>query len=221
VAGVTGTAPDAAVVLRAGTDADAGAAARLHAEMITEGFLAGLGPRFLAHLYRRVARGPESFLVVAESDGRVAGFLAGSVDLGALYRRFLLRDGLVAAASALPRLLYAWPRVWETLRHGAGGASSTPGGSELLAVAVDPAWRGRHVGALLVERFLSESARRGVGAARVVVGADNVAAIALYHRAGFRPAQTFELHRGTPSLLMSRPAPTASDGRPPTTAGTT
>jgi len=36
----------------------------------------------------------------------------------------------------------------------------------------------------------------------VVVGADNAAAIAMYRRAGFVPARTFELHRGTTSLLM-------------------
>ena len=36
-----------------------------------------------------------------------------------------------------------------------------------------------------------------------MVGADNAAAIAMYRRAGFTPAHTFEMHRGTESVLMA------------------
>ena len=213
----------AAVVVRLGTPADAAEAAALHAELISEGFLAQLGPRFLRHLYRCVARGPDSFLLLARATGPVdgdggrdsgrdggfegggvAGFLAGALDLGALYRRFAWRDGPVAAVSSLPQLLGALPRVWETVRHGTGGTGSDPA-AELLAIAVDPRWRGRHVGALLVDRFVDEIGRRGVVGAQVVVGADNAPAVALYGRAGFVADRTFELHRGTQSLLMRRP----------------
>ncbi|HXQ43269.1 MAG TPA: GNAT family N-acetyltransferase [Acidimicrobiales bacterium] len=200
------------VVIRPGTAADADAAARLHAGLITEGFLARLGPRFLRQLYRCVARGPDCFLLIAE--GRtgdapglppIAGFLAGALDLRALYRRFTLRHGLAAAVPSLPRLVGALPRVWETMRHGAGPATPDTAGAELLSVAVDPAWRGRHVGALLVAGFLDELDRRDIPTSQVVVGADNAPAVALYGRAGFTPVRTFELHRGTTSLLMRRP----------------
>jgi ribosomal protein S18 acetylase RimI-like enzyme len=200
------------VVIRPGTAADAADAARLHAGLITEGFLARLGPRFLRHLYLCIARGPDSFLLIAEGatdsgQGRAttAGFLAGALDLRSLYRRFALRHGPVAAMSSLPQLVGALPRVWETLRHGAGGPDADSAGAELLSVAVDPAWQGREVGALLVHGFLDELDRRGVSTSQVVVGADNARAVALYGRAGFTPVQTFELHRGITSLLMRRP----------------
>ncbi len=75
-------------------------------------------------------------------------------------------------------------------------------GGELLAVAVDPRWRARHVGRALVDAFLAELDRRAVTSAHVVVGADNAPAIALYGRAGFTPAHTFEMHRGIESVLM-------------------
>jgi ribosomal protein S18 acetylase RimI-like enzyme len=221
VAAVNEPAGELPVTIRLGTAADAADAARLHAELISEGFLAHLGPRFLRHLYRCVAEGPDSFLLVADGGSRagvspVAGFLAGALDLRALYRRFALRQGLIAALTSLPRLLTAWPRVWETLRHGVGAqgvgaegvgaeGSDDPAGAELLSIAVDPGWRGRHVGVLLVEGFLAEVERRGMDVSQVVVGADNAPAVALYGRAGFRQVRTFELHRGTPSLLMRRP----------------
>ena len=207
---------DEAVVIRTGTAADAPQVARLHAELISEGFLAHLGPRFLSHLYRCIASGPDSFLIVATPGasppaGRntagapvIAGFVAGALDLRALYRRFAFRHGLTAALSSLPRLVSALPRVWETLRHGAGAPDPETSGAELLSVAVDPVWRGRHVGTLLVDGFLGELDRRGVTDAQVVVGADNATAVALYERAGFARARTFELHRGTTSLVMRR-----------------
>jgi ribosomal protein S18 acetylase RimI-like enzyme len=202
--------PQDGIVLRAGTAGDAAAAAALHAEQIGEGFLTILGPRFLSKLYRRVARTPGSFLLVVEDEATTVGFLAGSTDVAGLYRSFVLRDGVAAAFACAGRVLGSWRRVMETFRHGTGGAAD---GAELLAIAVDPAVRGRGAGTLLVDGFLKEIGRRNHDAAHVVVAADNEAAIALYRRAGFATAVRFELHPGTESLLMrwaSLPATSSS-----------
>ncbi len=202
---VAGEPCDVPYAVRRGGAADAPAAAAMHAALISEGFLSSLGPRFLGRLYRRVTRAEGSFLLLAEADSVAIGFIAGSVAVGRLYRDFVVHDGIPAALSAPVRLVRAWPRVLETLRHPASeGAAS---GGELLAVAVDPAWRAQRVGERLVERFLDELAQRNVTGAHVVVGADNVAAIALYRRMGFTTSRTFEMHRGTTSVLMERPGP--------------
>jgi ribosomal protein S18 acetylase RimI-like enzyme len=187
------------LVLRTGTDHDADRAAALHAGQIGEGFLSFLGPVFLRHLYRRITRSPESFLLVVEDERTTVGFLAGSTDVAALYRAFLWRDGLAAVLACSGPLFRSWRRVLETLRHGTGGAGE---GAELLAIAVDPGARGRGAGTLLVEAFLSEIRRRRQNAAHVVVGACNETAVALYRRTGFEVADRFELHAGTESLLM-------------------
>ena len=192
------------VVLRSGTEDDAAAAAALHSGQITEGFLTLLGAKFLRRLYRRVARTPGSFLLIAETGRTTVGFLAGSSDVAGLYRSFLFRDGAAAAVACGGRLLRSPGRVIETARHGAGGAGE---GAELLAVAVDPSARERGVGTLLVEGFLAEIGRRRQEAAHVVLAADNEAAAALYRRAGFRTVQRFQMHRGTESLLMQWPTP--------------
>jgi ribosomal protein S18 acetylase RimI-like enzyme len=210
------------VALRTGTRADARLAATLHAGQISEGFLATLGPRFLTRLYRRVALFDGSFLLVAEStSGTRVGFLAGAVDVGNLYRRFLISDGLVAAAASAPRLLRAWPRALETLRHGSS-EKAEPGTAELLSVAVDPLARGQGAGRLLVNGFIDEARRKGAVSAEVVVGSDNRSAISLYSRSGFEQVEEFELHPGTRSLLMRRSlagaprAPTPSQETRPT-----
>ncbi len=158
-----------------------------------------LGPRFLRRLYRRVVRAPGSFLLVVEDGATTVGFLAGSTDVAGLYRAFAWRDGVAAAFACGGRLLRSWGRVMETLRHGTGSSGE---GAELLAVAVDPAARGRGAGTLLVDGFLTEIGREGQDAAHVVVAAANETAVALYRRAGFHTAERFELHPGTESLLM-------------------
>jgi len=196
------TGPPLELVIRRATDHDAAAVAALHADQIAQGFLSVLGPSFLRRLYRRIGRSPHSFLIVAESDGTVEGFIAGSTDVAALYRSFLLRDGIVAGASAAGALLTGWRRALDTLGHASSKSAGVGHGAELLAIAVDPSRHRRGTGALLVDSFLREAGTRGCHAVHVVVGADNAAAIALYERAGFVTADHFELHAGTDSLLM-------------------
>lgn len=204
----TGGGGVAPVVIRAGCPDDASAVAQLHAAQIADGFLSSLGPAFLERLYRRMCRTDDSFLFVADDGGAVVGFVAGSVATTRLFSDFVRRDGLLAAMSAPVRLLSSWRRVLETLRHGRAPVEDAADG-ELLAVAVDPGWRRRQIGARLVRALLEETARRSAGTVDVVVGADNATAIAMYEAAGFVPLRRFELHPGTTSLALrhSGPAP--------------
>jgi ribosomal protein S18 acetylase RimI-like enzyme len=198
-------------VVRAGSEADATVVAALHSSEISEGFLSSLGPRFLERLYRRVVRSPQSFLIVAHDDANVVGFVAGTEDVRVLYRSFLLHDGAVASIVALPRLVRSWRRVLETLRYTTGADPGSRDGkaelpaAELLAIAVVPQARDRGTGRQLVDALTSEFERRGISAARVVVGADNTAAIGLYERSGFTKTARIEVHRGTPSEVLTWP----------------
>lgn len=189
------------MIVRAGADADASAAARLHATAITEGFLSSLGPRFLTRLYRRMVRDPGSFLLVAEEDGAVIGHAAATENVSHLYRQFLVRDGLVAGIAAAPRLLSQFRSVLETLRY-PSGTDELPS-AELLAVAVESAHQGRGVGRALVTAVREELLRRDVHGARVVVAATNGPALRLYTSSGFRPSASIEVHARTPSQVLT------------------
>jgi ribosomal protein S18 acetylase RimI-like enzyme len=189
--------------VRVGTETDVGLAATMHASEISEGFLPSLGHPFLARLYRRVVRSPRSFLFVADDDGRAVGFVAGSEDVGALYRAFLVHDGVPAAVRALPRIVRSSRRVFETLRYPAGGTDLPR--AELLAIAVAPDARSRGVGHALVEAFTAELRLRNVDGARVVVAADNERAVRMYEACGFKPATRIEVHEGTASQVLTWP----------------
>jgi ribosomal protein S18 acetylase RimI-like enzyme len=179
---------------------DAARVAELHRTRISEGFLPTLGPRFLNLLYRRCIRSRRAFVVVADDGGRVAGFAAAADDLGALYREFAFRDGVVAGVAAAPRIVRNASRVLETLRYPAA-AGALPG-AEILAVAVDAPLAGRGVGTRLVDAATTELRRRGVTAAKVVAGADNEHALALYERCGFGRHARVNVHGSTPSEVL-------------------
>jgi ribosomal protein S18 acetylase RimI-like enzyme len=192
-------------VIRLASASDAGAMARLHSSRISEGFLPTLGPRFLERLYARVVRHPGGFALVDADGTRIVGFVAGATDIGALYRSFLRRDGVLAAAGAAVPLARSWRRAFETLRYPAATTADLPD-AEILAVAVDAAASGRGIGRALVDAAGPQFLARGATSVKVVAGADNVAAVRLYEACGYRVVDEIEVHGGTRSVVLVRTA---------------
>lgn len=194
------------MIPRLAVDTDVARLAELHATRITDGFLPSLGPAFLERLYRRIVASTDSFAyVVADGEAdRVVGFAAATADIGRLYRSFALRDGLVAGIVAAPRLLRSWRRVLETIRYpaaeGAEGADLPV--AEILAVAVDAEAAGHGIGRMVVDAATHRLADRGENAIKVVAGSDNVAALRLYERCGYRVQTRVEVHEGVSSEVL-------------------
>lgn len=192
------------MTVRPATVADLPRVAELHAQRISEGFLSSLGLPFLRRLYARVLGSPDSFILV-NGDQLVApsgvnGFVAGVEDLSALYRRFVLRDGIAAGLRAAPRLIAAVPRVIETLRYPSTTAALPD--SEILAVAVAANAAGQGIGRALVGAATAEFIRRGTSSAKVVTTADNAAALAMYRGCGFVASAPVEVHSGRVSEVL-------------------
>jgi ribosomal protein S18 acetylase RimI-like enzyme len=193
------------VTVRPAVRADARAMARLHATRIDEGFLSSLGEGFLTRLYRRVVATADACGYVAVDErGDVVGFIACTGNVRKLYGSFLVRDGVVAGALAAPRLLRSWRRVLETLRYPA--TTTDLPDAEVLSVAVARAAGGRGVGRSLVATAVDDLARRGVAAVKVVTGADNGTARAMYEACGFAVAERREVHDGVTSVVLVRDA---------------
>jgi GNAT superfamily N-acetyltransferase len=178
--------------LRVAAVADAPAMAALHADRISEGFLPTLGQRFLARLYRRIVRSHRASAFVLDEHGVVVAFAAGTTDVGAFYREFLIRDGIPSMLLAAPHARQAWRRVLETLKY--PSATGDLPAAEVLAVATDLGHGGRGYGATTVHALTAELAGRGCDAVKVTVGGGNEVAMRMYRACGFLPAGQINVH---------------------------
>jgi ribosomal protein S18 acetylase RimI-like enzyme len=193
--------PSESFVLRSATPVDAISIARLHLDMIDTGFLSSLGVGFLRLLYRSLIESNHGTVTVAEADGVIVAFIAGTDDTGAFYKQFLRAHFLEAMWRLLPSLVRprTWKRMWETIRYGGGEGSVA---AELLSMAVAPNAQGSGLGSRLVDTLLDQMKVRGVDQVKVVAGEGNQAAISLYSRCGFEFSRRLEVHQGVPSVEM-------------------
>lgn len=193
------------VELRPAGPGDARVLAGLHRSALPESFLAALGSDFLAVLYRRLVQDERSAVLVALSGAQeVVGFVAGTEDTRQFYVRFLWRDALAAGLASWPRLVGQLPRVLETWSYSRWSPEDAPvlPAAELLSLAVAGPARGRGVGGLLVRSLQAEMRRRLVPGLRVVVAAENGAAIRVYRDCGFEPAARTQVHAGRTSEVL-------------------
>lgn len=193
--------PEALLELRLAKPADAMSIAHLHLNTIEAGFLSSLGSGFLRLLYRALIDSEHASVTVAEVDGAVVGFIAGTDDIGAFYKMFFRAHFFEATWRLLPSIVkpQVWRRIWETVRYG-GGKSAVA--AELLSMAVAPNARGSGLGSRLVDTLLDQMKARGVDQVKVVAGDSNLAAISLYSRCGFEFNRRLEVHEGVLSVEM-------------------
>jgi ribosomal protein S18 acetylase RimI-like enzyme len=184
---------------------DATSIARLHMDRIPQGFLPTLGFRALRRLYRHLVNSDHAFVLVADDDEGVVGYVAVAEDTHRVYREFLRHDGVVAALVAAPAALRAPRRVWETVRYGGRADHEGLPAAEILAIAVSERVRGEGVARRLVDAALEELRLRQIDTARVVTATGNIRARRLYERAGFRRQQFIEVHRGVRQEVLVWP----------------
>ena len=145
-------------------------------------------------------RSSDAFIIVEDGEHGIAGFVAGVADLGALYRRFMIHDGALAALGAAPRLIRVVPRVIETMRYPTTTADLPD--AEILAVAVAADRSGQGIGRQLVDAATTAFRSRGIDTAKVVTTSDNAAALAMYRACGFVSTAAVEVHAGRESEVL-------------------
>jgi ribosomal protein S18 acetylase RimI-like enzyme len=181
-----------------------GEVVEVHRLAFPNAVLTRLGAGAVRRYYEWQFVGPHDLVAVgARIDGGLVGFCFGGVFRGAvggfvhrnrayLIGRLLLRPWLVADPLVRDRVRVG--RVALSRRAGAvpppAGGAARAGGPRpfsILSIAVDPGWRGRGIGALLLARAEAEARQRGFERMNLTVHADNIAAIRLYERCGWRP----------------------------------
>jgi ribosomal protein S18 acetylase RimI-like enzyme len=177
--------------------------ARLHCEHLNNGFLATLGPPFLALLYEAIDQGVDSVLIVKEIDGNVVGFVSGAASLRPIYKRLLFRPfslfiSLLSCFLSLSKLF----KIIEILRISKNNPvfKGLPR-HELLTIVVDPQYQGQGHAEDLFTSLCGYFQTVNVANFKIVVGSDLARAHAFYLKMGCNVAGKIEVHKGKDSLV--------------------
>lgn len=173
--------------------------ARLHFAEIHFGFLPLLGEEFLAYLYAQLARLNDAAVWAAEEDGKVLGFLSGTVDFKTSYLKVFKKAWAGLILRGIPSLfkksvLAKLPAVmlYPLKKHDKNtGEPARSSNAELLSIAVRADAQGKGVGRGLVTAL--EEALKGWGLTGdyfVTTNAADPDSTAFYRKLGFQPCGT-------------------------------
>ena len=157
-------------------------------------FLSILGRSFLKELYAGILDDPTGIAFVFENDTNLCGFVAGTDSPEGFFKRLLRqrwwRFTLASIKPVLrnpkigPRLLGAFKRGEQTDVRG--------NCAMLMSIAVNPEYQGQDIGKVLVDAFLKEAKKRGVGQVNLTTDKlGNDAVNGFYLRSGFRLQSSF------------------------------
>jgi ribosomal protein S18 acetylase RimI-like enzyme len=169
---------------------DIDAVVAVHFQAFPGFFLTSLGARFLSELYRGFLLNASGRLLVAEVEGAVAGFVAGTLSPERFFRT-LLRDrwlafGVAAAGAAARRPLAVVPRLLSALSYRGERPPSLQKAALLSSIGVEPDHGGLGIGAMLVNEYCEEARKHGRTCVYLTTDRDaNDAANRFYLRHGF------------------------------------
>ncbi|MGL4649594.1 MAG: GNAT family N-acetyltransferase, partial [Caldilineaceae bacterium] len=182
-------------------------------------FLTSLGPDVLSVLYRALPETAGGFGYAVEdvATGMLLGFISATAGVSALFVEMGTRrlpafaPALLAAYGRRPGLILRsaqtliYPLLAAAEEDPAAQAGPT---AELLSIMVEPEWRSRGLGALLVNQLAVACVARAMAHLDVTVDAANSGAQRFYRRHGFCAHHTISLY-GRPMAVLRRhlPAP--------------
>jgi ribosomal protein S18 acetylase RimI-like enzyme len=176
--------------ISAATERDIEEIVAVHRDAFPDFFLTSLGERFLRRFYSAVGSDASALSFVGYVDGRIAGFVVGTLQPSQFFRKLLLRQGMRFCIDALGALLRRPWFVGRRLLRGLtyrGEAPELRGNSALVSsVAVLPSASGRGLATALLNAFCEAAARRGATSVYLLTDRDdNPAANRFYLKAGF------------------------------------
>ncbi|MBS4014491.1 MAG: GNAT family N-acetyltransferase [Bacteroidetes bacterium] len=175
--------------------------AKIHCQEIKYGFLTQLGEKLLSKLYQSIILSPSSFIVVAEDNNQVIGFISGSTNINKFYKEFIKKYFLKTFFILLPKIFKpsAIKKIIETLCYPQKEKYLTS--SELLTIAVKKESQNKDIAKLMLERFILEMEKRQIKQFKVIVGENLLNAINFYEKAGFIFHSFISVHKNKSSKI--------------------
>jgi ribosomal protein S18 acetylase RimI-like enzyme len=186
-----------ALTIRPARPADAPVLARLMSEAISWGRLGELGQGFVTLVHRHMIDSRYAICFVAEHDGEVLGYSAWGTDTTRFYREFILRHGLRAAVTLLPRA-FRPSQLKVIIRGLTYFPESYPDDprAEILSFAVRPQSKQSGIGKAIFNAMIDDFKTRGINSIKVgTVEETNEAGNRFYRRLGFELIRTIPFYK--------------------------
>ncbi len=152
--------------LRPALESDLTGVVDIHTRAFPGFFLTTLGSRFLLELYRGFLTRDTGHLLVAEVEGQLAGFSAGTLRPEQFFRRLLQARWFAFVWAAMGALVWqpavVVPRFVSALRYRGERPPTLREAALLSAIAVDPNFTRSGIGSMLLSAFCGEARRRGL-----------------------------------------------------------
>jgi len=175
--------------------------AKIHYQEIKQGFLNQLGEKFLCLFYKAMIKSPNAFLIVAENNKHIIGFVSGCINLKKFYKEFVKRYWHKIFLIALNKIRFV-KNILEITRYSKKEKNDLPQ-AELLSIAVDVQFQSQGIAKQLFEKFVLEMKKRNINKFKVIVGSDLSKAIKFYEKNGFQFYSKGFVHKNTPSLIYT------------------
>ena len=181
--------------------------ARIHINEIPGGFLPTLGARFLSKLYEVIAKSKHSFLILAEENSKVVGFIAISIHTKRFYINFFWLDSYKTLRyiplSKIGTSIFK--KMIETLKYPFSQEKSQKNDyisdSEIFNFCVDSSLQGRGVGQLLFNNAINKLKEFKVQKIKIVTGSLQNKAQKFYLKSGARFVYKTSIHKGEESIV--------------------
>lgn len=185
------------MIVREANTNDAKRVAEIHQKELHLGFISTFNISAITLLYRFIIE--NEIVHVVEEDGKVIGFVAGTVKTSGLFKEFIIKHGIAFILKMLPRFFNPSfiARILETLtspnKSGEKDSSELP---ELLTIAVDSNLQAKGAGKLLLDALEGSYKALNVKEYKVVAGGVLESANLFYTKYGFALLKQVELHKG-------------------------
>lgn len=179
------------------------AVAYLHFEHINKGFLSSLGVPFLTLLYEAIDENKDSVLIVEKVNGKVIGFVSGTVGLGPIYKQLFFRIHRLVWA-LIPSILVP-SKIYKVLEilllNRSDKLLMNLPRQELLSIVVSPTYQGQGYAEKLFVSLCDHFKGNNLSQFRIVVGGKLARAHAFYTKLGSTPIAEVEVHKGQYSVI--------------------
>lgn len=179
--------------------------ALLHKEGIPTGFLSSLDTKYLSLMYEIIIE--DGFCFVAEENSNVIGFISGTVDSKALYKKIISKNLFklmplfiknIFSLSFIRKGLNSFLIPFKTGKEEKNKEEVIP---ELLSIVISKNIQSKGIGTKLLIELESDLKQKGFTKYKVIAGDNLVSANKFYLKNGFVLSEQIELHKGQVSNI--------------------